>query len=84
MKERDELIGRIALMGIARGPFQNAYLGYFIDEQHNGKGYATASVQMCVNKAFNELGLHRIQAGVIPKNSASIRVLEKSDFRHEE
>lgn len=51
-KERDELIGRIALTGIVRGPFQNAYLGYFIDEQHNGKGYATAAVQICVNKAF--------------------------------
>lgn len=54
MKERDELIGGIALTGIARGPFQNAYLGYFIDEQRNGKDYATAAVQMCVKKAFNE------------------------------
>ncbi|NOV02290.1 GNAT family N-acetyltransferase [Paenibacillus planticolens] len=83
MKETNELLGRIALTGIARGAFQNAYLGYFIDEIHNGKGYATEAVSRCVNYAFNEIGLHRIQAGVMPKNIPSIRVLEKAGFRHE-
>ena len=37
----DELVGRIQLSGISRGPFQNAYLGYFVSERHNGRGYAT-------------------------------------------
>ncbi|GGG72640.1 GNAT family N-acetyltransferase [Paenibacillus radicis (ex Gao et al. 2016)] len=83
LQATDELIGRIALTGIARGPFQNAYLGYFVDRQHNGKGYATAAVSLCVEKAFSELGLHRVQAGVMPRNTASIRVLEKAGFRHE-
>jgi len=82
-KEMDELVGRIALTGISRGPFQNAYLGYYIDEKHNGKGYATSAVQICVKNAFNEIGLHRVEAGVMPKNLPSIRVLEKSGFRHE-
>ncbi|WP_042169417.1 GNAT family N-acetyltransferase [Paenibacillus gorillae] len=83
LQATDELIGRAALTGIARGPFQNAYLGYFVDQQHNGKGYATAAVSLCVEKAFNELGLHRVQAGVMPRNTPSIRVLEKAGFRHE-
>ncbi|RUT40532.1 N-acetyltransferase [Paenibacillus anaericanus] len=83
LKETDELVGRIALTGIARGPFQNAYLGYFMDEKHNGKGYATGAVSLCVEYAFNEIGLHRVQAGVMPKNVPSIRVLEKAGFRHE-
>lgn len=83
LKDTDELIGRIALTGIARGPFQNAYMGYYIDEQHNGKGYATTAVSLCLNKAFNEIGLHRVEAGVLPRNLASIQVLEKAGFRHE-
>jgi hypothetical protein len=32
------------LTGISRGAFQNAYMGYYIDQKHNGKGYATAAV----------------------------------------
>lgn len=83
LKKTDELVGRIALTGIARGPFQNAYLGYFMDEKYNGKGYITAAVSLCVEYAFKEIGLHRVQAGVMPKNLPSIRVLEKAGFRHE-
>jgi len=83
VQETNELIGRIALTGITRGPFQNAYLGYYIDQKHNGKGYATVAVLLCVKYAFNEIGLHRIQAGIMPKNISSIRVIEKAGFRHE-
>lgn len=83
LRETDVLVGRIALSGIARGPFQNAYLGYFVDEKHNCKGYTTTAVSLCLKNAFNEIGLHRVQAGVTPKNLPSIRVLEKAGFRHE-
>jgi ribosomal-protein-alanine N-acetyltransferase len=79
----DELIGRIQLSGISRGPFENAYLGYFVSERYNGRGYATAAVRQAVDAAFGELGLHRVQAAVIPRNTASIRVLEKAGFREE-
>ncbi|MCM3628564.1 GNAT family N-acetyltransferase [Paenibacillus glycanilyticus] len=83
LPEFDELIGRIALTGVSKGAFQNAYLGYFIDEAHNGQGYATAAVSLIVRKAFDELNLHRIQAGVMPRNERSVRVLQKAGFRQE-
>lgn len=79
----NKLIGRIELSGIARGPFQNAYLGYFLDQEHNGKGFATEAVSLCVKYALTQIGLHRIQAGVMPRNVPSIRVLEKAGFRYE-
>lgn len=79
----DELIGRVAITSVSRGVFQNAYLGYFIDQAQNGNGYATAAVRSVVHKAFGELNLHRIQAGVMPRNERSIRVLEKAGFRRE-
>ncbi|RKP47992.1 N-acetyltransferase [Cohnella endophytica] len=83
LKEGNDLVGRIELSGIARGPFQNANVGYFLDQAHNGKGYATEAVSDCVSYAFGELGLHRVQAGVMPRNLPSKRVLEKAGFRYE-
>ena len=79
----DELVGRVRLSGIVRGPFENAYLGYFVSERHNGRGYATEAVRQAVDAAFGELGLHRVQAAVMPRNVASVRVLEKAGFREE-
>src|SRR5436189_14260 len=55
----DGLVGRIQLTGISRGPSENAFLGYFVAERHNGRGYATEAVRQAVDFAFGELGLHR-------------------------
>lgn len=79
----EQLVGRIEISGVARGPFQNGNLGYFVDKDHHGKGYASAAVQQCLHFAFTEGQLHRLQAGVMPWNTPSLRVLEKSGFRHE-
>ncbi|WP_139997540.1 GNAT family N-acetyltransferase [Paenibacillus paridis] len=79
----DVLIGRIELSGVARGPFQNAFLGYFLDQACNGRGMMTEAVSLCLAYAFEQLGLHRIQAAVMPRNLPSIRVLEKAGFRQE-
>jgi ribosomal-protein-alanine N-acetyltransferase len=83
IEDGDELVGRLQLSGISPSPFENAYLGYFVSEQHNGRGYATEAVRQAVDAAFGELDLHRVQAAVIPRNVASVRVLEKAGFRHE-
>ncbi|MGW8958609.1 GNAT family N-acetyltransferase [Paenibacillus sp. NPDC055715] len=83
LPENDRLIGRMELSGVARGPFQNANLGYFVDPTHHGQGSATSAVKDVVRYAINELGLHRIQAGVMPRNTPSNRVMEKAGFRWE-
>ena len=77
-----ELVGRVSLSNIVRGPFLNASLGYAIDERHAGRGIGTAAVAGVVAIAWEE-GLHRVQAAVMPGNAASKRVLEKVGFRHE-
>ena len=83
LAETDELVGRVQLSGITRGPFQNAHVGYFVAERHNGRGYATEAVRQAVDAAFGPLDLHRVQAAVIPRNAGSVRVLEKAGFRRE-
>ena len=41
------------------------------------KGYATEVLREVLNFGFNDLGLHRIQAGCAVENIGSIKVLEK-------
>ncbi|WP_310551575.1 GNAT family N-acetyltransferase [Paenibacillus glufosinatiresistens] len=77
------LIGTISLFQIRRGPLQSALIGYDLSRAYNGKGYTTEAVRLLVNYGFRQLGLHRIEAGVMPHNVASIRVLMKSGFHQE-
>ncbi|MCJ8012331.1 GNAT family N-acetyltransferase [Paenibacillus sp. KQZ6P-2] len=83
INNNDKLIGTISLFQVIRGSLQNAIIGYFLDERSNGKGYATEAVKLVIDYAFNELMLHRIEAGVMPHNIASMRVLEKAGFHKE-
>jgi ribosomal-protein-alanine N-acetyltransferase len=77
------IIGRVALGGLLRGAFQNAYLGYWIDAEHEGRGLMTEAVRATLSFAFGPAELHRVQAAVMPRNAASQRVLEKVGFRRE-
>jgi ribosomal-protein-alanine N-acetyltransferase len=75
--------GELNLSGVQRGPFQNAYVGYWIDEAHAGNGYVPEALVVAARFAFEELGLHRLQVAIIPRNRASRRVAEKLNLREE-
>ncbi len=81
--EGEAVIGRVALGGVMRGAFLNAHLGYWIDVDHQGRGHTTEAVAEVVSFAFRVAGLHRVQAAVMPRNAASLRVLAKVGFRKE-
>ncbi|WP_291801084.1 GNAT family protein [Cellulomonas sp.] len=74
------VIGRITLNGITRGPFQSCSLGYWLSAAENGRGLATAAVHDMMRLAFEELGLHRVEAGTLLHNVRSQRVLERNGF----
>jgi ribosomal-protein-alanine N-acetyltransferase len=78
-----ELIGGITINNIVRGAGQMATLGYWLDEGMSGKGYMTEAVGLAADFAFHALKLHRLQAGCLPHNTASRRVLEKCGFQEE-
>lgn len=78
-----DFAGEINLNSIQRGPFQNAYIGYWIDEKHAGNGYMAEAVVLVARFAFDELHLHRIQIAIIPRNTNSRRVMEKLEIRDE-
>ena len=75
--------GEINLSSLQRGPYQNAYVGYWIDEAVAGKGYMPEALALVTRFAFEDLGLHRIQVSVIPRNLPSRRVAEKLGLRDE-
>ena len=75
--------GAINLSSIQRGPFQNAYVGYWIDEAQAGQGYMPESVVVVLRFAFEELSLHRVQIAIIPRNGPSRRVVGKLGLREE-
>ncbi|MFP3580962.1 GNAT family protein [Arthrobacter sp. fls2-241-R2A-200] len=77
----DALVGRFNLVGIVRGPFQSASLGYWMDSAYAGRGLASAAVRVIVEAAREELGLHRIEAGTLLHNISSQRVLLKAGFQ---
>lgn len=81
--EDNSFVGTINLFQVVRVSLQSAFIGYFIDKACNGKGYATEATKLIVDYAFHTLKLHRIEAGVMPHNIGSIRVLEKSGFHKE-
>ena len=80
LDDSGRLVGRIMLNGIVRGPFQSCSVGYWIAAADNGRGLATGAVRSIIEVAFDELGLHRIQAETLQHNTASKRVLERNNF----
>jgi ribosomal-protein-alanine N-acetyltransferase len=75
--------GEINLSIVQRGPFQSSYVGYWIDEAQAGQGYMPEALVLLCNAAFEDLRLHRVQISIIPRNTASRRVVEKLGIRDE-
>ena len=75
----DLAVGRIGLTNIVRGVMLSATVGYWIDQEHTGRGLATAAVQHTVVRA-EELGLHRLEAGTLLHNTRSQAVLGRAGF----
>jgi [ribosomal protein S5]-alanine N-acetyltransferase len=78
-----DFVGEINLSSVQRGPFQSAYVGYWIDEKHAGNGYTPEALVVLARFVFEDLRLHRMQIAIIPRNHASRRVVEKLDLRDE-
>ena len=77
------LVGEMNVSAIQRGPFQNAYVGYWIDERMAGQEYTPEALVVAMRFAFEDLQLHRLQISIIPRNKPSRRVVEKLGIRLE-
>ena len=82
-KGSDEVIGTVCISNILFGSVKSCYLSYKIAADCQGKGYATEAVGEIINFAFKTLQLHRIESYVMPRNTKSLRVMEKLGFMPE-
>ena len=62
---------------------RTAEMGYYVGEDHWGKGVATLAVRAACDWTFAHTDIHRIFAEPFAKNAASCRVLEKAGFQLE-
>jgi RimJ/RimL family protein N-acetyltransferase len=58
-------------------------LGYYIAQQHWGKGICTSAVKLISRYIFDNTDIIRIYAEPFSYNSASCCVLEKAGFQYE-
>ncbi len=77
-----EFIGLIAL-NLATAKYQKGEVWYKLHPRFWNQGYATESLKEVLRFAFEDLQLHRIQAGCAVENIGSIRVLEKVGMQKE-
>lgn len=75
--------GEINVNSVHRGPFQNAYVGYWIDQARAGHSYMSEACVVVFRHAFEDLRLHRLQISIIPRNANSRRVVDKLGLRDE-
>jgi [ribosomal protein S5]-alanine N-acetyltransferase len=79
----DSLLGATTLHHLKRGVSQSATLGYWVGAVHARQNVMTRALAALLPYAHGELRLHRVEAACLPRNEASIRLLEKSGFERE-
>lgn len=78
-----EIIGSVCFQNFLHEPYQSCSLGYKFSHKYQHKGYATESIQKCIEIVFEEYHMHRIDAYIMPSNAPSLRLIERLSFTYE-
>ena len=79
----DMLLGAITLDNIRRGPAQAGTTGYWIGQPFARQGFMKEAIDAVVHYAFRTLDLSRIEAGCLPENTPSRRLLEQCGYKYD-
>jgi [ribosomal protein S5]-alanine N-acetyltransferase len=79
LKDDDKLIGTICFWNIATGAMK-AEIGYMLHPEFQGKGIMQEAVIKVIDYGFKTMRLNTIVADLDPKNSPSLKILEKNGF----
>uniref|UniRef100_UPI004048BCDB GNAT family N-acetyltransferase n=1 Tax=Yoonia sp. TaxID=2212373 RepID=UPI004048BCDB len=79
----DALLGAITLDNIRRGPAQAGTTGYWIGQAYARHGYMKEAIEAVVHYAFRTLDISRVEAGCLPENTPSRRLLEQCGYKYE-
>ncbi len=82
LAEENRLIGDMGIIFTNHDNMQ-AEIGCTLHKDYKGLGYATEALNGMIGFLFGTLDKHRIIASVDPRNTASIRLIERLGFRKE-
>jgi RimJ/RimL family protein N-acetyltransferase len=77
-----ELVGDVVLFWHSR-EHRGGEIGYVLNPDFSGHGYATEAAHALLRLGFDDLGLHRIVARVDERNDASAKVARRLGMRQE-
>jgi ribosomal-protein-alanine N-acetyltransferase len=81
--DNGELAGVVDITNIVRGVFRSGYLGYYAFAGQERQGFMREGLRAVTRCAFNQLGLHRLEANIQPGNVASIALVRSCGFARE-
>ncbi|HVL39725.1 MAG TPA: GNAT family N-acetyltransferase [Fimbriimonadaceae bacterium] len=81
--EGERLVGTLRVGDIARASMYLASVGYGLDHRCQGRGLMREALTAAIRFAFDDLGLHRLEASYMPANERSGRLLEHCGFQIE-
>lgn len=83
IKGTQKIIGCVALNNMVMGPFCSSFLSYKLDGAYINQGLMAEAIAKVSEVAFGPLELHRLEANIMPRNGASLSVVEKLGFVNE-
>ncbi len=81
MLRHDDAWAQLEMSDQANGT--QAELGWVLDPNHSGHGYATEAVRELLRYGFQELGVRRVTANCFLDNDTSWRLMERVGMRRE-
>jgi ribosomal-protein-alanine N-acetyltransferase len=76
-------VGVINISEPVMGVFQSAYLGFYAFAGCEHRGLMAEALALVLDRGFNELGFHRLEANIQPANIASAALVRRLGFRKE-
>jgi ribosomal-protein-alanine N-acetyltransferase len=81
--ESQGVVGVFNVSQIVLGIFQSAYLGYYGTVDFARRGLMSEALMQVARHAFDDLGLHRLEANIQPGNISSINLVRRVGFSKE-
>jgi ribosomal-protein-alanine N-acetyltransferase len=82
-QESGGVVGLVNFNAIVLHGFRSAYVGIYGMRGFAGRGLMTEALRAGTRYAFDEVGLHRLEANVQPENHRSLALIQRAGFRKE-
>ena len=79
----DFIIGNVSFSYLNEDEGHRCTLGYRMDSDYRGSGYAFEAVSFLIPKIHESYGIKRIEADILEENTPSICLIEKLGFEFE-